>query len=999
MERKFLTRLPVMCMLLLMLPVCIWAGTTGKISGIIRDSNTGDPLVGANVILESTTLGAATDSQGFYSIINIPPGNYTLKFTMMGYTGYIVENVRVKIDLTTTIHADLSQSVIEAGETVTIVAERPLVQMDLTSSLSSVSADEIESLPVETMDDILEMQAGIVRQGNDLHIRGGRAGEIAFWVDGVPANEFYDGHMGVRVENASIQQLQVVSGTFNAEYGQAMSGIVNIITKEGGPNYTGEIRGYIGDYVSENDRFDVLKSTDMSTNPQTGIEQNTGTSETPLTHFNGIKNMELSLGGPVPFFGEKLTFFSNARYFSDNGYLYGREWYTPQGNPGDSSLVAMNPYLRYSVQGKLAWRVNPNVKVSYSLFLNHWKNDRTYNQGQRYNPYGIPQQFSDGTTHILSVNQLLSANTFYEFRINRFENSYESYVYEDPLATVDYLIRVQSNEELGIEAYSFDPSTEAGQNELRQLIAQGATFEYYPDPDGPAGYVDPSYNNVPVSYSFQNGGMDMQHLKRSSSYWIAKFDFTSQINRVHQFKSGLEMRLHEIDIHNYSVIAKSNQDGQPVVPFEPMIPPEASIYWDVATQKPREFSIYAQDKLELNDLIVNLGIRFDYFDANKPVPVDSEDPNIYFPFKNVNKYKNWQEPTPGLTPQELEEYLSQFDEYTPEERRAFMLKDVKAKMALSPRLGIAYPITDRGVIHFSYGHFFQVPNFIYLYQNPDYKLSAGGGYQIFGNPDLRPQRTVQYEIGFQQQLTQNIGMDVTTFYKDVRDLVQASRLFDTPIPDVKYAMFENRDYGNVRGITVSLKKRHSDHYSAWIDYSFQIAEGTYSDPRDSYNALLSKEEPRLMIIPLNWDQRHTINGRFIYQLGSWTLSLAGHYWTGLPYTPTLVRGVAVGEGARKGLRDNSSRRPSQRSVDLFLQKEFFMKGLKFNIFMNVYNLFDIDDVTSVHTDTGSPEFTTDPDPSKIPYSPLRVGTVDQYVLHPEWTIPPRQIHIGFVLGF
>ncbi|RPH98662.1 MAG: TonB-dependent receptor, partial [Calditrichaeota bacterium] len=874
-------------LLISMLGDSLLAGTTGKVSGLIKDGSSGEALIGVNVIVEGATLGAASDLSGRFIILNISPGVFKIRARMIGYKDVLVENVRVTVDQTTTINFSMEQIVLESGETVTIVAERPLVQMDMTSAMASVSADDIQNLPVETITDVLEMQAGIVREGNELHIRGGRTGEIAFWIDGVATTDFFNGGMGISVENAAIEQLQVISGTFNAEYGQAMSGIVNIITKEGGSVYSGNVKGYVGDYMSSGDDFQVLQRVDVIADDK-GQPQSLGAEENPLGKFNPVYNLEAALSGPIPFLNNSLTFFANGRYFYNEGYLYGKRWFTPQGNAGDSTLVAMNPEDRQTFQGKLSWKVNSNAKLNYSAFFNRWESERSYQHSFRYNPDGLPQFNGSSVSHILTWNHVLSAQTFYEVRLNRFSNDYQSYVYENPYAVPSYLVRVPANEELGILAHSLDPSTAEGKAELDWLRTQRALFEYYPDPAGPIGYVHPDSNAVPTAYSFQNAGMDMSHMKRKAAYWVAKFDLTTQMTNIHQVKVGAEMRLHELELHGFTILPKiSSLSNEPITPFEPDIPTIGNVFRDDYQRKPREMSFYAQDKIELRDLIVNIGFRFDYFDANSSVPTDMADPNIYYPFKNEHRYKNWVEPPPGLSQEERSQYLSQFIEYTPEERREIMQSEVDAKMALSPRLGLAYPITDRGVIHLSYGHFFQVPNFEFLYANPDFKLSPGGGFEIFGNPGLNPQRTVQYEIGLQQQLTENVGIDITLFYKDIRDLVQTSPLISTPIPNVKYSMYENRDYANVRGITLSLKKRYSNRFSAWIDYSFQKAEGTYSNPNDAFIASIALQEPRLAMIPLDWDQNHTLNGRLIYQYDTWTISLVGQYWTGKPYTPSF----------------------------------------------------------------------------------------------------------------
>jgi hypothetical protein len=214
-----------------------FAGSTGKISGVVTDAGNHTGLPGANVLIEGTSIGAVADLEGRYAILNVPPGTYRVRASMIGYRTMIVQNVRVSADLTTAIDAALPPTTLESGETVTITAEKPMVQMDRTSSLVTVSSDEIRNLPVQNMGDVLELQAGVVRDGNDFHIRGGRAGEVSYWVDGVATNEVYGGGNAVTVERSAVQEMQVVSGTFNAEYGNAMSGIVNLVTKEGGPKW------------------------------------------------------------------------------------------------------------------------------------------------------------------------------------------------------------------------------------------------------------------------------------------------------------------------------------------------------------------------------------------------------------------------------------------------------------------------------------------------------------------------------------------------------------------------------------------------------------------------------------------------------------------------------------------------------------------------------------------------------------------------------------------
>ncbi len=972
-----------LCLFLAFMQTALLAGTTGKISGRVLDSETGEPLPGVNVIIENTSMGAATGVEGEYAIINIPPGFYNLRFSMMGYTTQIVQDVRVQIDLTTKINSKLSPTVLQAGEEVTVVAERPIVQRDMTGSMSTVSSREMEVTPAQSVGGVLELQAGIVNAGG-LHIRGGRSGEVAYWVDGVATTDVYSYGNTAAIENSAVQELQVISGTFNAEYGQAMSGIINIITKDGGTDYHGQIKGYVGDYLSADDEYSVLDRVEAVEGPVTGETRVNEVKKDPLKLFNPSYNGEFSLSGPVPFTNDKLSFFTNARYFTNEGYLYGREWFLPSGVPGDSALVPMNPHERLTGLLKLTYALSPSIKLRYSVNLSEWQNDRSFNRSYRYVPGGVPMSKGNSQTHLFSVNHVLSSKTFYELKVSRMRNEYENYVHKDTNFTPDWLVRVPADSVN--PSYTFDPTSTDGDSLLAYLQQYGIQYDWVADPTQPEGYVHQDSARTPIAYSYLRSGNSLGQTFRSSAYWIGKFDMTSQVNKVHQVKGGFELRLHELDLDTYTLQGKT-VGGQEATPFVPVIPEQSSIKRSIYNRQPIEFSAYLQDKLELTDLIMNIGLRFDYFDANSVVPTDPMDPNIYAPFKDENVYRN-----PSAPEDELEEY-------SPAERRDFMHKKVDPKMQLSPRLGIAYPITDRGVIHFSYGHFFQIPEFQYLYAAPDFKLNTGGGYTIFGNADLEPQRTVQYEIGLQQELRPGLGIDVALFYRDIRDWVGTSPLQPTLRDVVKYSTYENKDYANVRGITLKAEQRFMNNFSAKLDYSYQVAEGTYSNPNDAFNAYVNENEPRRNMIPLNWDQRHTLNAQFIYSINDWTASLVGKYRTGLPYTPSFAKYERVGGTALASLPENSSRRPIIASVDLYLTKRIPLGNGELTAFAYVYNLLDNRAATNVWSDTGSPTYTTDPDPAAVPYSPLRVGTVEDLYNRPEWFIAPRQVQVGLSYGF
>jgi len=976
----------LLCAVLWMNAQVAFTGTTGKITGTVKGSDQ-NALPGANVTVTGTVLGAVTEMDGSFLILNIPPGVYTLRFSMMGYKETIMENVRIRNDFTTNADVILQSTILQSGETVTVVADKPLIQKDMTGSLATIGSDEIANLPVQNINQVLQLQAGVVESGG-IHIRGGRSGEVAYWVDGVSTTDAFSGGMGLEVENASVSELQVISGTFNAEYGQAMSGIINIVTKEGGSKYEGQIKAYMGDYLSSDPIFSVLKGVTKGVDPVSGSPRAYGIDENPLGRFNPVTNIEATAGGPVPFMKDKLSFFANGRFFSDEGYLYGRRWSMPYGIPGDGSLVPMNPYRHNSGQVKLTYRVTHKLKLGYNAFYSDFNQDRTFQHDYKYNPGGVPKQFGMSSSQIFSVNHMFSPNTFYEVKVNRFHRDYHQYVYEDPEAKPRFLIQVLADSTLGIQGETFDPTTPEGELKLADVRARRLTYHYITDPNGPAGYVHPDSSQAPTGYSYLRAGQDLGHYSRSTAYWVGKFDLTSQLNKIHQFKAGVEFRLHELQLDSYTLQKKLVEGkAEEVVPFQPWVPPVSNRYHDQYNRKPRELSAYAQDKIELHDLIVNIGLRYDYFDANSIVLSDPRDPNVYDPFLDGNRYRN---------PNAAE---GDRVEYTPDERRAFMHKKVDPKMQVSPRIGLAYPITDRGVIHFSYGHFFQIPEFQYLYDSPDFKFSRGGALDVVGNADLRPQRTVMYEIGLQQQITEDVSVDVTLFYRDVRDWVGVSYPIVTYIPSVSYVPYENKDYSNVRGVTLKIEKRMSRGFSARLDYSYQVAEGTYSNPTDAFNAQLAQQEPRLALIPLAWDMNHNVNAQVGYSRKGWTASVVGWFRTGLPYTPSFPYGSAVGTAANTGLRENSARRPGVKGLDLYVNKRFALKPFALNFFVTVYNLFDIRDQLSVYGDTGSARYTTFINSDVVSYDPVRIGTIEEYVKQPGWYTSPRQVQIGMSLGF
>ncbi|GIV60517.1 MAG: hypothetical protein KatS3mg043_1606 [Rhodothermaceae bacterium] len=776
-------------------------------------------------MIAGTTQGSTTDADGYYFILNVKPGTYAVRASFIGFATTTVENVRVQIDRTTEVDFALREEVLQ-GEEVVVTAERPLVQRDLTSTATSVSAEQLETLPVLNFTDVVNLQAGVV----DGHFRGGRLGEVAYLVDGVPINDVFDQTFAFQVENNAIQEVEIISGTFNAEYGQAQSGVVNIVTKDGGTSYEGSFSAYVGDYATT--ATDLFTYTDRL-------------SPTDTYEVQG------SLSGPVPGLGERLTFFASGRFFHNEGHLYGQRIVRPVGPEqgtgktvvidgrevfvpafGDSAYVAMNWGEQATGQLKLTARLFGGNKLSTNLLVQRDRG-QNYDHLFRYNPDGIPTTFGDSWSLTTTYTHLFGTASFLDVKGAVFRNEVRAYVYEDPL----------------------DPRYPSD-NALRQL---GGNF------------------------SFFRGGARMNHFRRETRTQVGRLDFTSQVTRRHQIKTGVEVRQHELFLDDFEV--KNN----PSTGFVPAIPEAGTPDHVRYTRRPFEASAYLQDKMEFDFMVVNAGVRLDYFDANGEVLEDFGRP------------------------------------------RTSPRRPSSPKWQVSPRFGLAYPLSERGVVHVAYGHFFQMPPFEFLYTNADYIYDPEEGLnRAFGYADLEPQRTVQYEIGLQQAFSDRIAVDVTAYFKDIRNLL-GTRLeiiqpgFDEPFQLEKYGRFVNRDYGQVKGFIVSFERRMAGGFALNVDYTFQIAKGNASDPRATLLDEQAGIEPEKQLVFLDWDRRHQLNTSLtVGRPGTWVATLVGRLGTGLPYTPSLAdERIAL---------ENSGRRPGFATFDLYATRNLSLGGVEAALF-------------------------------------------------------------------
>lgn len=909
--KKTLLFLPLFLSLLLIFQIQVYAGITGKIAGKVTDAQTGEELIGINVLVDGTTMGAATGIDGTYIINNIEPGVYSLVFSGVGYQRQVVTNVRVSSDFTTRIDVQLSTEAIGL-ETVVVEAIRPMVRKDLTSSQTSIDDSQIKTLPVESINQLLSLQAGITKgAGGELHIRGGRSTEIAYNVNGVSAVNPYDFGRTVQISTNAIQELSVVSGTFNAEYGNALSGVVNTVTKEGGSKYTGTISYYTGDYVSN--------ATDVFLN---------------IEDLDPVNNqvVEGTFGGPIPLLEDNFTFFFSGRYNNDKGYLYGIRQHTvfdsvsrdPNlanvlylAQTGDNSIVSMNPSIDINTTAKLTYKPIPTIKINYDLVYSN-SDYKSYAHDYKYNPDANYNRLTWGLINSLEYRHAVSNSTFFSLKGSYSIYDFKRYLYP--------LLDAAGNE------VSFNPNM--------SLDGLQADPRYQPE----------DKNNSYSSYTFVSGGTQPEHFYQRSYTSEIKFDITSQVTNQHEVKFGLKGKWDTMDYVFFEVLRNRSNYLFPTIPNP--VSQQGSI--DIYSRSPQQFSGYLQDKMEFESMILNAGLRVDYFNSN----------TVYAP-----------------------------DPFAPTEN----LIDAEGKFTFSPRLGISFPITDAGIIHFSYGHFYQLPPFRYLYTNPNFEDIAAE--PEYGNANLNPEKTVTYEIGLQQQLNESLAFNVTGFFKDVRDLlaIQQIRISSNEV----YRKYVNKDYGNIKGITFSLSKRKmpDDLFGASVDYTFQVAEGNETGADAFFIDLQSGRQSEKIPVPLDWDQAHTLNGVITFGGDQdWTVTVVTSLSTGLPYSPQLYEQQIF-------LRTNSDRKPLQTNVDLLIDKSFMLYNTTLTIFLKVFNLFDTKNERFVYDDTGRATYSLEEtkggpqatnEISKL-YPGIKSAT--EYFNRPNYFSAPREVRLGLTLEF
>lgn len=764
----------------------VFAGNSGKISGRVIDKGSGQPLISANVIIKELKTGASTDMNGDYFILNIPPGEYTVTVSMIGYKTVNKSNVSVIIDRTTTQNFILETVVFE-GRDVLIVADRPVVDKDLTASEQIVSSKLLENSGLNSIKAVLETQAGIFSDNSSLawqrgqtkgYVRGSSIVQAVYMIDNLSVNSglVSDNYSGFNT--STIEQISVLTGGYNAEYGEGRSAVVNIVSKEAPEGIHGTVLGRVrppGVYHFGRNMY----SKDNNDYKSTGIEYWTQQSKDV-----------------------------NSRFYSFNPDSL-LQAYRKQTTPNET-LGNYADRAEYEIEGTLFGRITENLGFLAS---------GRFKQGVGIFPQAIP--YNPEFNFQGYLNYKLSPEI--KFRIGGFAGGSES---------ADYTSSNQNTSEMGQEAGWLAPMRIDEQYARAKYNLFGAPFRQWPELRrwtqlyGKMTHVlnDRSFYEINISYLKDRLDRSDRENRIPDTLWLAdvvsmvprytlqayyhtwtksnsesyqiKADYTNQVSKEHNIKSGLTFKTYDFSYENFAAESKANRSNE----------------MNIFDGKPYEGNMYVQDKIEFPGLVVNIGLRGDFFNQNREAPKNMYDP-LAFEVATPGHDAGAPLGIPG----------------TPEKERT------KLQIAIAPRIGISHPVNENAVLHFVYGHFYQRPSWTKMFgmpfvnytgttdsmKNPYAKqttyMDEWQGY--YGNPDLGYERTIQYELGVDYNIADLLKLDLTGYYKDAsREANVITGVYSATYSATKALMVSNAGYSDVRGIETKLDSRFDGMFNFGLSH-------------------------------------------------------------------------------------------------------------------------------------------------------------------------------------
>ncbi|KAA3608423.1 MAG: TonB-dependent receptor [Calditrichaeota bacterium] len=888
-------------LLIFFLAIFALAGTTGKLSGIVQDKATGDPLPGVNVLIEGTLLGASTDVDGFYTILHIPAKTYTVKFIYVGYQDIKVENIRIVPDITKRLNAELTEATLELDEQIIVVAERPFFEVSATNTVRVLDSEQIENMPIKGVNQAVAVNAGVVSADGSggetdnaaLNVRGGRANETLVIVDGIPINNILggggNGAQGT-LPDVAIEQVSSQLGGFSAKYGNAQAGIVNIVTKSGEKKYFGGIEGLNSSLF---DDFDYTSVSAYLGGPLFPGSKTYG-------FFGSVELLDTKDDDPSAINLKIPSAGINSSLLPDNESQVLRYTGKIDGHWGNLSAILSS---------------NGSFRESRIPVANYYKNNSAHN----------PRVDEVDLGASLKLSYTFDNTAFGDAIIRYRRNNYERgdgvwgdnfYGYGDPTinSAIDTPGEIIRQDDVGV----FNAEGAVNNRYTKyQLDTYGFDLNFTKQFDNNLVEIGFNYDlNTLRYYTFSPRGLA-----------IGQDDFTEEERyfNLQPFYYGYDLFGEELESNQ-----ERNISGQ--------------TYTEFGARNPIQLAAYFQDKVEFEDFILNLGFRWDYFDADG------------YRFRKKDDIYGF-----GANPNRLE--LAD-------------LEKIPVENYISPRIGFAFPVTEKTVFHAQYGIFKQRGDFFRTYDSwlSMNDLENGEDLLIVYNGHTEAENTTQYEFGFKQQIADFASLDLTAYYKNIRGLLnivqqQTSFGLDT----LNYLTAANTDFGTVKGLAASFNLRRIGPISAKLDYTLAVSEGTGSSQTSSYTAAFRNangEVPK-QIAPLDFDQRHTLTANIDVRAGDkeGPMLFGQHlfqntganflitYNSGRPYTPLEYVDVTIDQTQQGDVSQfiNSTYSEGTFRVDLKIDKLITVGKMQIVPYLWVQNLFNRENFTFVYQSTGKPD--------------------------------------------
>ncbi len=875
------------------------AGETGKLSGKVIDKESQKPLVGVNIYIKDTNYGSSTNSNGEYFIINLPPDSYTIVASYIGYKSEMRTNVKVYIDKTTHVDYFLVQAAVEGDEVVVYSQRSDFIEPDLTATKQSYSINSMKSMPgMNDVGDIVNLQADV--EGG--HFRGSRSGEALFLINGNTTINPLNNSQALEPITLGLKEVEVYTSGFSSEYGNVQSGVVNMVQKEGNR----EKWETTLEYSQSNDRYKTwggsIYSEDYNQYFSLLNDPNVWATETdPISgvilwsHF-GIRFPEnymvpvtiINSWPPQTIYPSYSDSLRTASLVKAMWLQSVREIGLEYKNPDRRLSISSNGPLSDNLSLFIAGRLNES-QLSFAYpepnLVAHLMTTVTYNRNKNSKLNLIINNQWENTTNMTS--------NYYRWFERTLSITKEKNSANQIGIGLNKMINQSSYIDYKVNWFSTVQSTGLnllGDSTYSEIYSNNTNWRFY---TAPTGY---SVGRLQTS----GGNEKTSTIHASSSY-------TNQINNYNMVKAGMQLYYYNIDV-NYRR-SRSN---------------ESQIRIEDYNVRPYEGAVFIQNKLEFEGMIANLGLRYDFYNLNTDYFK-----NDFSPYRNA-----------GFDPNDPESG----DYYDPNLAEKSSTATVSV---LQPRIGIAFPVTDKSVFHLNYGVFTQRPAFRYVY-GERIKLAGTPNYELLGNPQLEPESTLAYDLGLVTYLPFGFVLDVSSYLKDVSNLLQYAVYEDDG--GNRYFRYDNKEYADIKGFHINLEKNTS-WIKSYLRYNWESSTGksasaTGNGARAEYFESDNQEDilPSPEDIYLDYNRLHKLVGAITIQtdsdygfsimrfnpLSNLSLSAIYRYSSGRPFT---------WDESGQGLQMNQ-RSPDEKDLKLRLEKTFSINQTNMKFYFEIFNVLN-----------------------------------------------------------